>query len=434
MHSKIIRRVFLSRSVLAFGAATCSQLAFAKDPFEDERTARSRVRGMLIGSAIGDAIGGPIEFQKSDAASKLMSNCRDWASDRRIASEDLQQFASELRLLSYEKLRPKTEPYGQWRAAAPPGTVTDDTRHKMILINALREATTTEQLPISEHDLATAYLKFANSEPIVKRPEYKALCEESFREFWKSAHWLLGSRDLKIAAPPARIWGGEATCVGQMTLLPLAAIYPGNPLRAYRAAYALGFFDVGPAKDINSAIVAGLADALCQQTPTNPRERKAAWQAIAQTMRSTDPFRYTEVPYVTRPVERWLDFAHKVVDEAEGHPHRLFKKLEQQGEVRYYWESHFILALVFAAIEFCDYDPLAAMYLILNFGHDTDSGAQLLGAFAGALYGPELFPDHLQKPVVRQLAEDYDQSLDQWADLLVSLSNREKYPNVVTIE
>ncbi len=434
MHSKIIRRVFLSRSVLAFGAATCGQIAFAKDSFEDEGTARSRVQGLLIGSAIGDAVGGPVEFQKTDAASELMSNCRDWASDRRIASMDLQQFASELRLLSYERLRPKTEPYGQWRAAAPPGTVTDDTRHKMILLNALRNATSTKQLPITNQDLATAYLQFASSKPIVKRPEYEALCEESFREFWKSAHWLLGSRDLEVAAPPARIWGGEATCVGQMTLLPLAAIYPGDPLRAYRAAYALGFFDVGRAKDINSAIVAGLAYVLRHETPKTPDECKAAWMAIAQTMRSTDPFRYADVPYVTRPVERWLDFAHEAVVEAKGHPRKLFKKLEQQGEVRYYWESHFILALVFASIEFCDYDPLAAMYLILNFGHDTDSGAQLLGAFVGALYGPEIFPEHLQQPVVKLLAEDYDESIDQWTDLLVSLSNQVKYPIVVAID
>ena len=440
LQAKLSRRELLAASLLV---GTCK--TFGSDPFvravgaaevnsADKSLARTRIKGLLLGSMIGDAVGGPVEFQKNEDVVDIVPNCRGWRDDRQLTPADLRQFATSLRLHSYESYRPEAEPYGQWRSAAPPGTVTDDTRQKMILISALQKAADERRLPISELDLATAYLEFPKSKPIASRPEYRELCDESFREFWKSARWVLGSRDPTVAAPPERIWGGVPTCCGQMALLPLAAIYAGRPAEAYRAAFALSFMDTGSAKDINSALVAGLSVALRQTAPTNQRSAKLAWQAISHAMRATDPYRYAEVPYVPRPTTVWLDFAHQAVQRSGRKPKRLFEILEQEGQVKYFWEAHFVLALVFAGIEFCDYDPLAAMMLTLDFGHDTDSAAQLLGAFIGALYGPGVFPKHLQRPVVGQLAEDYDVSVDRWTDLLLSLGDQRRYPEVVEIE
>ena len=435
--TKIYRRKFLSNSL--WGAACVTNVntrlglaANSSLPLSTGKSAlRTRIQGLLLGSMIGDAIGGPVEFQKSQDVAEIMLNCRDWHDDRQLNDQDLKQFVKKLQLHSYEEHRPKTESYGQWRSKAPPGTITDDTRHKMILLNALQQAKEKQRLPTTDRDLATAYLQLASTKPIAKRPEYKELCEQSLREYCKAARWLHGSRDLKNAAPPDRIWGGVPTCSGQMTMLPLAAIYPGRPVEAYRAAYALSFFDVGSAKDLNSAVVAGLAFALRQATPVDQESCRQVWQKIGCVMRSTDPYRYAEIPYVIRPTEQWLDFAHTAASRAQKKPKRLFEILEQEGQVKYFWESHFVLTLVFSVIEFCDYDPLAAMALVLDFGHDTDSAAQLLGAFIGALYGPELFPKHLQQPVVKQLAADYDASVDTWTNLLLSLSDRKKYPTVV---
>lgn len=383
---------------------------------------------------IGDAVGGPVEFQKTEDVTDVVPNCRAWREDRQLTSADLREFAASLRMHSYEPYRPNPEPYGQWQSAAAPGTVTDDTRQKMILIAALQQATAEQRLPITARDLASAYLQFASSEAIAKRPEYRDLCEESFREFYRSARWVLGSRDVEVAAPPQRIWGGVPTCCGQMALLPLAAVYAGRPVAAYRATFALSFFDVGAAKDLNSALVAGLAVALRQAAPTDQRSRKLAWQAITDGMRATDPYQYAKMPYVSRPTNAWLDFAHQAVLRSERKPKLLYEILEKEGQVKYFWEAHFILATVFSVIEFCDYDPLAAMLMTLDFGHDTDSAAQLLGAFIGALYGPGVFPEHLQQPVVKQIAEDYDVSVDQWTGLLLSLSDRKRHSKVVDYE
>ncbi|WP_218931905.1 ADP-ribosylglycohydrolase family protein [Adhaeretor mobilis] len=393
-----------------------------------------KVKGLLLGSAIGDALGGPIEFQKSEAVAAMMPGYRSWSADRALSVDDLSRMSKSLQLQSYQKLRPEPEAYGQWQSSAASGTITDDTRQKMVLMNALQKAMQENRLPVAEKDLARAYLEFIDTEAITKRANYRDLCEESLREYWKSAHWVLGSRDLRIAAPTDRIWAGIPTCCGQMTMLPVAALYAGKPEEAYRACYALSFFDTGTAKDINSAIVAGLAVALQQNTPTDLQSRKTAWQAITNSMKATDPYRYIDVPYASRPITLWLDFSHNAFVRAKGKPNSLFEILENEGQAKYYWEAHFVLALVFSAIEFCDYDPLAAMALVLDFGHDTDSAAQLLGAFVGALHGVQLFPNHLQQPVSKQLAEDYDVSLDDWVELLLLLSDREKYPQVVSFE
>ncbi|MEM8946828.1 MAG: ADP-ribosylglycohydrolase family protein, partial [Planctomycetota bacterium] len=323
-----------------------------------------------------------------------------------------------LKLMPYERFRPETEAYGQWQTNAPAGTVTDDTRHKMVLITALRDAQANARLPLTQQDLARAYLQFADAPAIVSRPQYRDLCEESFREFAKAAHWVLGNRHLEQAAPPDRIWGGVPTCCGQMTMLPLAALYAGRPEDAYRATYELSFFDVGPAKDINAALVAGLSVALVQPKPTNEQSRQAVWHNITTAMRTTDPYQYDQIPFVTRPIVQWLDFASEVARDATDRPKRLYERLLRDGQVQYFWESHFIVALVFSTLEFCNYDPLAALAMILDFGHDTDSGAQLLGALAGAIHGPNLFAQELQKPVLAQLDADYDVSLEEWVALL----------------
>lgn len=396
--------------------AASYRLGWSQPATDDPLT--ERISGLLLGSMIGDALGGPIEFQKSSDVADRVLNCRAWSDDRRLTDADLRDFAASLKMGSYAEFRPNTEPYGQWRENALPGTVTDDTRHKMVLLSALKTIADRQPFSLTAEELAQAYLDFAKHPAIDRRPEYRELCEESFREFYLAARWVLGERNLDIAAPPDRIWAGTPTCCGQMTMPPLAAIYAGRPVEAYRVTYEASFFDVGTAKDINASIMAGLSVALQIPQPTNASSRKAAWQKITDTMRETDPYRYAEVPFAARPTTDWLDRARKVAKDANGMPKQLYELLLKRGQVRYFWESHFILLLVFATIDFCDYDPLAALAVILDFGHDTDSGAQLLGAFAGALHGPKLFSADLQRPVLKQLADDYEVSLDEWVRLL----------------
>jgi len=358
-----------------------------------------------------------------------MPATRNWADDRKLDSDAITKLADSFQLLSYEKLRPDAAPYGQWTVKAPPGTITDDSRLKIILFNTLRQARDKKTFPINSRDLAQQFLDFEKTATIQHRPTYQKLCENSLRELIKSARWVLGERKLSAALPPERLWGGVATNVGQMVLLPLSALYPGRPLDAYLATYHLGFFDNGPAKDINSAVVAGLAAALTM--PVDDSNQMSAWNHVIETMKNTDPYQYSKIPWVGKPTIHWLDFAHSAVERADNKPKRLFEILENEGKPYYWWDAHFILASTFAILEFCRFNSLASLHLALDFGHDTDSAAQLIGAFAGAMYGTKVFPEKMRLQVTTQLQKDYDQDFCEWVELLLSLNKTQQFPELI---
>lgn len=383
-----------------------------------------KFEGLLLGSMIGDAMGGPLEFDEQKHASQVMPNLRDWGEKRRLTSKDIATLSESVPLHSYETLRPDPAPYGQWRESAPAGTVTDDTRHKIILIDALRRGYQENRSVVVE-DLARSYLDFDQHACIAKHPEYKLLLKEGHEEFRLSSRWVLGERDPKLALPPERIWAGSQTCCGFMTLLPLACLFPGKPLKAYKAAFLLGFFDNGWAKDLSSSVVAALSTALMLQAdPTIPEQRREAWQKMEATMLRIDPYRYADSPYTKKPSTRWIDYAHEVVREANGSPKKLFSLLEEECFQNHWWESHLIFVITFACAEFCDYVPLAAMHMVLDFGHDTDSSAQLLGAMIGAIHGAEIFSHEMRQTVKERLEEDYLEETDEWISLLQRLAEK----------
>ena len=91
-------------------------------------------------------------------------------------------------------------------------------------------------------------------------------------------------------------------------------------------------------------------------------------------------------------VTYWLDFAHEAARKANGNPKRLFQILERDLGAETWWECWIPLVVSVACLDLVDHEPLAAMELLRQFGHDTDSYLQLLGAFVGALHGAGVFP------------------------------------------
>ncbi len=376
-------------------------------------------------------MGGPVEFDEEGRAGQLMPRLRDWPRERAIGPSDLKTLAASLPLHGYEQLRPTTASYGPWTTSAPAGTVTDDSRHKIILMDALRRARDSGE-PATRRSLAKAYLRFDNHPCIAAHPGYSDLNEEGHAEFRQAARWVLGQTSTERALPPERIWAGVGTCCGMMTLLPLAGAFPNRPEAAYRAAFELGFFDNGNAKDINAALVAALAVAITLDADHNdPASRRQAWQQLKQVMLETDPFRYEDSPYTKRPVRQWMDYAEEAVRRSAGSPKALYRIFADECRVEHWWESHLIFVIVLACSELCDYDPLATMHVILDFGYDTDSSAQVLGAIAGALFGSDVFPAAMRATVTEQFQADYLEDLDEWTAVLSDLSDRGRFPQVV---
>lgn len=384
--------------------------------------ASERIRGLVLGSALGDALGGPIEFQARESVQQLNDPPKVWRDGEVLDASARTATAGRLRLRSYRDLRPLPESYGNWNPGSAPGTITDDTRHKLVLLHALHETERANRWPMSVKDLAQAYLDWPGTKAVVGREGYPELAADWLEEWQLAARWVLGERDPARALPPERMWQSLPTCCGQMTLLPVAALFAGEPERAYLATWRLAFFDNGFGKDLNASLVAGLATALT--TPVEAQNPRAAWQTILNAMRATDPLRFGKIRWSERQVDRWLNLALKFARDAQGQPARLFESLEQEFKHTTKWEAQVPFVVAFACLEIADYDPLAALQLSLEWGHDTDSYAAVVGAFVGALHGSQLFPRDWQEAVINRLRADHGVDLDEESRFLAHLRSK----------
>ncbi len=403
----LTRRQFLKCIATALVAAPAFLPAA---PSSSGVTTDARIRGLILGGAIGDALGGPIEFQPRDSVQSLVNPPKIWREGEKLDAAARKAAAGRLQLRSYRDLRPGTESYGQWNPNSEPGTITDDTRHKLVLLHALHTAEQKKSWPVGVRELAQAYLDWPQTKAVVGRAGYEELAKDWLEEWQFAARWVLGARDLDKALPPERMWQSLPTCSGQMTLLPLAALYAGRPEEAYRAAYTLAFFDNGFGKDLNAALVAGLAQALV--TPVEPGRERQAFESVLKTMRVTDPFRFRKIRWTERAVDRWLNLALKFARDAKGEPALLFAALEKEFAKTTKWEAQVPFVVAFSCLELAEYDPLAALQLSMEWGHDTDSYAQLVGAFIGALHGASVFPTAWPRAVVERLRIDHGVDLD----------------------
>ncbi|NQU84762.1 MAG: ADP-ribosylglycohydrolase family protein [Mariniphaga sp.] len=350
----------------------------------------NKIEGMLIGSAIGDAAGGPVEFVQPIKRSH-------WCTvDQIITSEGIKELGGLFKLRPYPK---KTEPFAQWEDYAPEGTITDDTRFKLIFFNCLKE----NKGKLTQPKFARSVLNFRETLPDKYRDNY----DDWIPEIEYATRWALGERE--NAYPVERIWGGIPTMEGQMPFLPIAALFPNNPDSAYLKTYELGYFDIGIAKDINSALVAGLCGAL---------QPEGSWELIEKTMLETDPYNYSKVLYVQRQLEKWIKHSHYLVQKANGNINKLFYLLETEIETVTWWETWVPLVVVLACAEIVNYDPMASMQLMMEFGHDTDSYAQVMGAFMGAIHGKNIFPEEIRNTVNIRMKEQFGQNINDWMLLI----------------
>ncbi|QDV43613.1 ADP-ribosylglycohydrolase [Stieleria neptunia] len=390
-----------------------------------------RLRGFLIGSLLGDALGGPIEFSDPDRLPDDMPHVRHWKAGTKLTATHCKTLARSLRLRGYETLRPETAPFGPWRKRAPAGTITDDSRHKIILLRAIKRTLDHAQrgpVTLDRSRLAAEYLR-----PLRHKDETAestaALDHDGFKPYRDAARWWTARSQhapanlaSDPAYPPERLWAGVANCSGQMALLPLAAVFPGKPVAAYEATYAIDFLDSDHAVDFCAAINSGIAEVLSDRH--NDSDPNTRIQTLIQTMIQTDPYHYADIPFTERPFAQWLRRGRQWAESADRDPRQLFEKLEQDGKPHYWWDAHFTFVVPLAIMHLCRDAPMAAMNLCLDFGHDTDSYAQLLGAWIGAIHGHEAFPESMVRQVEERLEVDFGESVDDWCQTLLQAADR----------
>jgi len=119
-------------------------------------SAEEKTRGLLLGTFAGDALGGPVEFAGPERIASLKTPFRVWKPGEKLERSALAEYGRGLMLLPYAPLRSVPEPYAHWLVDAPPGTITDDSRHKLIVLDMLKDALDRGAWPVGEQDLARA--------------------------------------------------------------------------------------------------------------------------------------------------------------------------------------------------------------------------------------------------------------------------------------
>jgi ADP-ribosylglycohydrolase len=316
----------------------------------------AKVLGVVVGAAVGDALGGPVEGLDFEEI------------ERRHGFVD--------RLLPYDK--PPAE-HAQFTNHA--GSVTDDTRMHAILVEAILEAAGPDGSggdPV-RGDLARALVDYQQAHPDTMA---RSFVEEYV---WKGYY---GGRKL--------VFGGHPTNGAVMANGAVGALHPADPDAAFALAFELAYVTDGYAKEsagIGAAAVAaamapgatplGIVDAALGAADRFRREGPL-WQ---QTIRE-----HAWARFEGRPNHQLIGIA---VEAAQRH--RDVRAVRAELYPRLFVspigsEAGQSVAVALGMLVAADGDFRGAVLGAVNYGRDNDSYATIAGAVAGALHGVDAIP------------------------------------------
>jgi ADP-ribosylglycohydrolase len=327
-----------------------------------------KVYGCLLGGAIGDALGGPVE---------------GWT-----AEEIRAEFGGVL-----ERYVPYRKPPGYHRQFGDGdriGAFTDDTRMKHLLCEAILEAGGMPRPGHYGHVLARAYHRAPDA-------HHEGFVEEYyFKTVWGS---------------DKAIFSGEPTNGAIMSNSPVGIMAACRPAEAYQAAFDLAFVTAGYAKTAAALMAAAIAAAMAA-TPSLDGVIDAAVAAHLEFarqregplwygMRSTD-FEAGAVASSWRydPNLQFLTAALKIA-KRERDVFAIRDPLYQALDWGHLFsEATHTLVVPLAMFTAASGDFHGAVVGSIMYGRDNESYASVAGALAGAFHGADAIPPEWIQPVI----------------------------------
>lgn len=362
-------------------------------------TYRNKVLGMLVGSAIGDAMGAPTEM---------------WSRpDIRFDYGFIDKMDTMVRSPS---------PEGTWVYNLPAGGSTDDTRWKKIMV----DFSLTQHWPeLSPFDFAS-FILTEYKEGIGKLKNTKGLnpepYEDHMREMTFLQEWALVAKPfteknmIEYSNALSHFYGGEMTCAGMLYSPVIGACIPGDALTAYKKAYDLAIFDIGYARDL-TALVAAMTSAAFQLNANS--------RTLLNTIRDIDPKGYFKSRLVGRSAYRFFRQAREIVFKVQQltpddidknfEPPKgwnindtlsnyklitAFSLLDKYNEDMPFHPGEIFLTVLTGMI-YAEFDFQKTMEFIVNYGRDNDTAAAIAGAILGAFYGADKLPARQVKESIR---------------------------------
>ena len=349
------------------------------DPTLDLTSTRlfDRIHAALLAGAIGDAMGGPVEglsYQEIEARHGVVDT-----------------------LLPY----PFRPDYHNQFASAP-GSVTDDTR----LRHLVAEALVADDSPCWHGGLprrGDLVWTLVSAYHAAETPLARGFLEE----------YALGG----VYDEAKLIWGGQMTNGFLMANAPLGLICPGDPQAAFNLSFDLDFISDGYAKYAAAMGAAAVAAALAQpaadegcgeegdpplyHSPSpEPVVRAALAAAKAHRVEGPQTRAWQWYDHVFTLNERLIDTAvtlalkHRDVL-ALREPYYQALHVSDLGS-----EAAQTLAVALGMLVAAEGDLRQTIVGCVNYGRDNDSYATLAGAIAGALHGTAAIPTEWRQTVV----------------------------------
>jgi len=364
-----------------------------------EKTYYNKVLGLLIGSAIGDAMGAPTEM---------------WSrKDIRTTYGFVNKLDSMVRLPSAE---------GTWQNNLPAGGTTDDTRWKKLFADyAATESWTALSTDHFAHHILSRYRDdistLKSTEGIRPEPYEENLMKMAWLQEWAIVADAYSKGDIDAYANAlSKFYGGEMTCAGMLYSPMVGTCLPADPEAAYDAAYRLSIFDIGYARDITALVAAMVSQAF---------DTTAYSASIPNVIRTVDPKEYFKSRLVGRAAYRFYQAAASIVAESKDLTLRdlpgdfriprawapmdslyylqlshAYSMLDEYNEDMPFHAGEIYLITV-TAMMFSDYDFDRTMEFIINYGRDNDTVAAVAGSILGAFLGADRLPEKKVGQILR---------------------------------
>ncbi len=315
-----------------------------------------KVYGCLLGGAIGDALGGPVEHWTPEQI-------------RNTYGGNLDHY------VPYD--RPPSH-HGHFGEGERIGAYTDDTRLKHLYCKAIFRAGGKPRAGDLAHVLAEAYHRAPD-----------AMYEGFVEEYYMKAVW---GRD-KV------IFGGEPTNGAIMANSPLGLITACRPDEAYQLGFDLAFFTDGHAKTAAAMMVTAIAEAMRPQA-TVDGVIEAAREAHLRFARRREGDHWHNTPWRYDPNLKFLDEA-LVIARREHDVFAIRQPLMELLEWGHLFsESIHTLVVAFSMFVAAKGDVKQSIMSAVMYGRDKDSYASVAGALAGAFNGVDAIPPEWIQPVI----------------------------------
>jgi len=319
----------------------------------EETVLFDKIHASMLGAAIGDAMGAPVE---------------GWHYERIVEAHGVVDT-----LLPYDR-----PPDYHAHFATAPGTITDDTRLKHILCQAILDRGRLPQRGDIVKACADAFYAAQTD------------LERGFLEEYVLSG-MYGEAKL--------IWGGQPTNGFIMMNSPIGLLCPCDPETAFALSYEVDFISDGYAKYSSAIAAAAVAAAMRHEATVNSIIEEALAACRAHKVEGDLSRNWHWYSHVFEPNERLVETA---VEIAARHRDVFSLRAEyyqalQMGPLGS--EAGQSLAVALGMLVAAEGDLRQAIVGCVNYGRDNDSYATIAGAITGALQGTIAIPSDWRETV-----------------------------------